>query len=347
MVPSGTHALLENAMTTNPKLLTRALALTIAGAVLAACDGDGSSQDRTGQLNLGITDAPVDDAEAVVVQFTGVELKPKDGQAFSIDFAEPKTLDVLGLQGTERALLLDGELIDAGEYQWMRLKVQADPNLAGDSYITIGGAQCELRIPSGDETGLKLIRDFTIGVGTITDFTIDFDLRKSVVQPPGQTTQLSTCDGQAFLLKPVLRVVDKLEVGTVTGSVSPTLIAQSCPANESGKVYLFGPYTDTVPVLDDFDLNESGDANDASERGPLTAAMVADDGTYTIGFVPAGQYLAAYTCDADRSDVDADEADAPTGDDEVVTFTPVAGTTLAVAAGETTTVDFEVEVPAT
>jgi hypothetical protein len=334
-------------MTTRPQLLSRAIALAIAAATLAACGGgDGSSQDRTGRLNLGITDAPVDEAEAVVVQFTGVELKPKGGQAFSIDFAAPKTLDVLGLQGTERALLLDGEEIAAGEYQWMRLKVQADPNLAGDSYITIGGAQCELRIPSGDETGLKLIRDFTIGVGTITDFTIDFDLRKSVVQPPGQTTQLSTCDGQAFLLKPVLRVVDKLEVGTVTGSVSPTLIAQSCPANESGKVYLFGPYTDTVPVLDDFDLNLSGDANDASETGPLTAAMVADDGTYTIGFVPAGQYLAAYTCDADRSDVDADDDD-PTGDDEVVTFTPVAGTTLTVAAGETTTVDFEVEVPAT
>ncbi|MGB5103542.1 MAG: DUF4382 domain-containing protein [Steroidobacteraceae bacterium] len=335
-------------MITRPQLLSRAIALTIAGAMLAACGGDGSSQDRTGLLSLGITDAPVDEADAVVVQFTGVELKPKGGQAFSIDFAAPKTLDVLGLQGTERAMLLDGEQIDAGEYQWMRLKVQADPNVAGDSYITIGGAQCELRIPSGDETGLKLIRDFTIGVGTTTDFTIDFDLRKSVVQPPGQQTQLATCDGQAFLLKPVLRVVDNLEVGTITGAVSPTLIAESCPANESGNVYLFGPYTDTVPVLDDFDLNEPGDANDASETGPLTAAMVAGDGTYAIGFVPAGQYLAAYTCSADRADVDADDDDEPTGDDEaVLTFTPAAGTTLTVAAGETTTVDFEVEVPAT
>lgn len=329
------------------QLLSRVIALTIAGAMLAACGGDGSSQDRTGRLSLGITDAPVDDADAVVVQFTGVELKPKGGQAFSIDFAAPKTLDVYGLQGTERAMLLDGEQIDSGEYEWMRLKVQADPNVAGDSYITIGGAQCELRIPSGDETGLKMIRGFTIGVGTTTDFTVDFDLRKSIVQPPGQETQVSTCDGQAFLLKPVLRVVDNLEVGTIAGAVSPTLVAVACPANEFGKVYLFGPYTDTLPVLDDFDLNEPGDANDASDANPLTAVMVADDGSYTIGFVPAGQYLAAYTCDADRSDIDADDADEPTGDDEVVTFSPLAGTTLTVAAGETTTVDFEVEVPAT
>lgn len=335
-------------MIMRPQLQSRAIALAIAAAMLAACGGgDGSSQDRSGRLSLGITDAPVDEADAVVVQFTGVELKPKGGQAFSIDFAAPKTLDVLGLQGTERAMLLDGEQIDAGEYQWMRLKVQADPNVAGDSYITIGGAQCELRIPSGDETGLKMIRGFTIGVGTTTDFTVDFNLRKSIVQPPGQTTQLSTCDGQAFLLKPVLRVVDNLEVGAISGTVSPTLRAESCPANESGNVYLFGPHTDALPVLDDFDLNEPEDANDASDTNPLTAAAVADDGSYTIGFVPAGQYLAAYTCDADRTDVDADDADEPTGDDEVVTFSPLAGTTLTVTAGETTTVDFEVEIPTT
>ena len=137
------------------------------------------------------------------------------------------------MQGTNRATLLDGEQIQAGEYEWMRLKVNADPNVAGDSYITIDGAQCELRIPSGDETGLKLIRGFTIGVGTITDFTVDFDLRQSIVQPPGQHTSVPTCDGQAFLLKPVLRVVDNLQVGTITGTVDPTLIAHGVPGGRA------------------------------------------------------------------------------------------------------------------
>ena len=43
-----------------------------------------------------------------LVQFTGVELKPKGEAAFSRDFTAPKTLDVLALQGTTRAMLLDG-----------------------------------------------------------------------------------------------------------------------------------------------------------------------------------------------------------------------------------------------
>ena len=62
-------------------------------------------------------------------------------------------------------MLLDGEEVPAGEYTWMRLKVQADPDVAGDSYITIDGADCELQIPSGDERGLQMIRGFTIGAG--------------------------------------------------------------------------------------------------------------------------------------------------------------------------------------
>lgn len=322
-------------------------ALSLAAALVAACGGGGGGgvQSKTGALTVGITDAPVDVADAVVVQFSGVELKPKDGNAFSINFAAPKTVDLLALQGTNRATLLDGEQVPSGEYTWMRLKVDADPNLAGDSYITIAGSQCELRIPSGSETGLKLNRGFTVGVGTTTDLTVDFNLRKSVVQPPGQRTSVPTCDGQAFLLKPVLRVVDSLQVGSITGKVDPTLVAQACPAGELGNVYLFGPYTatDPIPVPDDVDDNDVDGVN------PITTAMVAFDGSssaaYTIGFVPAGAYVAAYTCSADAPDVDADLADTPAGADEVVNFTPETGVPVTVVANQSTTVDFPPPAP--
>ncbi len=327
---------------TSCKEILRISALSLAAALVAACGGSGGggAQDKTGSLTIGLTDAPVDVADEVVVQFSGVELKPKDGNAFTINFTSPKTIDLLALQGTNRATLLDGEPVPSGEYTWMRLKVDADPNVAGDSYITIGGSQCELRIPSGSETGLKLNRGFTVGVGTTTDLTVDFDLRKSVVQPPGQRTSVPTCDGQAFLLKPVLRVVDSLQVGNITGTVDPTLITQVCPAGELGNVYLFGPYSDTdpVPVPDDVD------DNDADGASPITTAMVALDGAsnaaYTIGFVPAGNYVAAYTCSADAPDVDADLADTPAGADEVVDFTPETGVPVTVVANQSTTVNF-------
>ena len=329
---------------THSSIRTASCAMLVAVvAALAGCGGGSDGmQAQTGTLRLGITDAPVDQADAVVVQFTGVELKPMGGAAFSRDFPAPKTLDVLALQGTARALLLDGESVPAGEYEWLRLKVNADPAVR-DSFVTIGGQECEMRIPSGAETGLKLVRGFTVGVGAVTDFTIDFDLRKSVVQPPGQRADEDTCNGQVYLLKPALRIVDSLQVGTISGTIDSSLLsASSCVASTAkpGSVYLFGPVTatDPAPTVPDDDDGVSTDGADA-----ITSALVNPDTfKYTIGFVPVGKYVVAYTCDADDTtvDADADAAPAPPDTDEVVTFSPVNGTTVDVAANQTVTVDF-------
>jgi hypothetical protein len=314
--------------------------LVLVGAVtalLAACGGGDGDSSATGTLKLGVTDAPVDVAEAVVVKFAGVELKPVGGEAFSIDLAS--TIDLYPLQGTQRAMLLDDAKVPAGDYEWMRLKISTEPNVV-DSYIAIGGEECELRIPSGAETGLKVIRGFTVGVGSVTDMTIDFNLAKSIVQPPGQRADELTCDGQAYLLKPVLRVVDNLQVGAISGTVASELVATESCANSSakpGKVYVYGPFAAgaTLPTtLDDLDQN-------LNDGDPITTALVDVDASsnyaYTIGFVPGGDYVVAYTCDADDATQDANVA----GGTEVVTFTPAAGTTVTVAANATSTVDFQ------
>lgn len=314
--------------------------LAIAVSALAACNSD---DDSTGQISVAVTDSPVDYADVVVVKFTGVELKPKDGPAFSRDFETPKTIDLLAYQGEERAMLLDGEEVPAGEYTWMRLKVLADPDVPGDSYIMIDGAECELRIPSGEERGLQMIRGFTVGVGTTTDFTVDFNLRHSVLKPPGLTTEVRACDSQAYQLKPVLRVVDNLEVGAITGTVSSQFMtAAQCEPSTSGvypgNVYLFGPVTDTEPgTPDDDDLVW----DDMNGDNALTSAMVDENSfSYTIGFVPAGEYRLAYTCDKDDPEVDANEANLPVDADEAVTFTPADGVAVTVTAGQTATVNF-------
>ena len=150
------------------------------------------------------------------------------------------------------------------------------------------------------------------------------------------------CDGQVYLLKPVMRVVDNLQVGTVAGTVDPTSSASNAVPSLSrvypGNVYLFGPVTGTQPgTPDDYNLVwddiKGGDA--------LTSAMVNKNSfSYTIGFVPAGEYRLAYTCDTDDPEVDANEANLPVDADEAVTFAPADGVAVTVTAGQTATVNF-------
>jgi hypothetical protein len=310
------------------------LALGCAVALgLAACGGgsDDGSKSQTGTLKLGITDAPIDQALQVVVRFDAIEFKPKGGKAFVRTLATPRDIDLIQFQGTNRTLLFDEDL-PAGEYEWMRLSVVAEPNVV-DSFIALeAGGQCELRVPSGSESGLKLIRGFTVGVGTTTDLTLDFDVRRSIVQPPGQSSDATDCGGQNYLLKPVVRVVDTLQVGAIAGNVDLGL-RTACAASPvaPGSVYLFGPYAsgETPPVPDDYDGLASPDDADA-----ISSALVDDMGNYTLGFVPPGKYVVAHTCGPDDTTADND-AIAP-----AVNFTPPTGIAADVAANMTTTVDF-------
>ena len=282
-------------------------------AFLAACGGGGSESSDTaqpfGRLTLRITDSPVTSAKRVVVEFTGVEIKARGGGETEVfDFA-PRQIDLLALDGGGSEILLSDEDLPAGEYEWIRLKVNAGRN-ASDSFIELDdGSIHPLFIPSGNQTGLKLIRGFTIGAGSTSNFTIDFNLRKSVIHPPGL--------GEPYLLKPVLRLVNNLEVGTIDGTVAPELIVSDCmPA-----VYL---YTGADVVPDD----------NGSATPPLaTTAVKLDEATgvyrFRVGFVPTGAHTLAFTCGADDDGAETDDA---------INFS--APRNVDVLAGQTTTVEF-------
>lgn len=282
----------------------------VLASVLLALAGCKSDDPDTGKMALSITDAPVDGAEAVVVEFTGIEIQGA-GERLSFDFDTPKTIDLLQLTGDESLELLPETTVNAGQYQWIRLKVNAERGVT-DSYIDIDGARYSLFIPSGAQTGLKLVRPFNVAAGGVSNFTIDFDLRKSVHQPQ---------DGSGdYFLRPALRIVNNLEVGHINGFVDEALVsAEGC--SETSGVYLFAGY--------DADTDDI----DANEPDPITTTIVEmnADGfyEYEIGFVQAGDYTLAFTCEAANDD--------PETDDDI-NFGATANVT--VEANQTATVDF-------
>jgi hypothetical protein len=287
------------------------LALTALG--LGACGG-GSGVSDTGQMKLAVADAPADGAQAVVVKFTGIELTADSGKPVQITFPQPKSIDLLNQSGTASAVLFD-QPIPTGSYGQIRLMVVADGD-PGNSYIMLSdGTMHGLQVPSGFETGLKLVSGFTVSSSGVVDYTIDFDLRKAITCPPGQSP--------ACILKPTERLVDNTSVGNIQGVVDNTLIPDGC----SPAIYLYGG---TVNAPED--MNSSAAASDTNQ--PLASKPLAANTStpyyYQFTFLTPGTYTVAFTCQGAQ-----DNPDQP---DSAVTFNPVK-TGIAVTANQTTTVN--------
>jgi hypothetical protein len=302
------------------RFLFSCLCVTMAAVIAALGTGCGGGEDdggspgtAMGKLTLGITDAPVDDATAVVVRFTAIELKPEGQEAFTIDLSPQQSIDLLALAGGGSRALLEEHSVPAGDYAWLRLLIEADDSQPG-SYIDLkNGSRYPLVVPSGSESGLKLNRGFTVAAGSISNFTIDFDLRKSVIAPPGQSPN--------YMLKPVLRMVDNLRVGTIAGTVAPALVPVDC----APQVYVFTG-ADVAP--DDLDVAPAPDV-DPLISVPVLLDPASGEYRFRAAFVEVGAYTASFTCDGDM--------DTPEGEETLV----FAGTqNLAVSANQTTTIGF-------
>jgi hypothetical protein len=297
-------------MSSRTRLFRFLLVATTLG--LVACGGGSAS--NTGQMKLAVADAPVDGAQAVVVKFTGVELTANGGSPVDITFTQPKTIDLLNQSGTASAVLFN-QPIPAGSYGQIRLLVVADGD-PSNSYITLSdGTMHGLQVPSGSETGLKLVSGFTVASSGVVDYTIDFDLRQAITCPPGQAP--------ACILKPTEKLVDNTAVGNIQGVVSNTLVPSGCTPG----VYL---YSGTVTAPEDMNSTAAPGDTNQPQASKVPVANSPTPYYYQFTFLSPGTYTVALTCQAAQ--------DNPDQADTAVTFNPVK-TGITVTANQTTTVD--------
>jgi len=289
--------------------------------VLTACGGGGGGGEvlveRTGIINIAITDATVDVVTEVNVQFSGVTLKPQSGDKIEVLFDTPKNFDLLTLSGGMTAELLPDTRVPAGSYNWIRLAVNAEFDNVYDSYAIVPQGQVELRVPGGSQSGLKLVSGFTVTQNQSTNIVIDWDLRKALTDPAGQP---------GLHLRPALRLTNMAAYGTLTGTVAEALVNDGSCKNDlamdtGNSVYVYAGVVDTP-----------GDIGDPT-NDPLTTAAVSqsESGTYVyeVNFLSVGEYTAAFTCQADDDD--------PETDDDIEF--PVSNT-FSIEDGATSVVDF-------
>lgn len=303
----------------------RTVLASLAVVMLAsACGGDGGSS-ATSSVQVSLTDTPIEDADSVVVSVSGVAFKPEGSAPEVVESFAPRSIDLLQYQNGRTAILLQDTPMQAGRYQWLRLIIDTQP-VVRDSYIVINGNECELNVPSGAETGLKMNRPIDVPADGSLALTIDFDLRKSVHAPPGQASGACTT---GYVLRPTLRLVNDANVGAIDGTVS--FEAGSVPADCKPNVYV---YEGTVTPDDMEETSAASPDIDPLVVVGVTIPAGSTIGIYRAAFIPAGSYTAAFTCDDD------------TNDDQSLVFVPPAGVAVAVQNNVISTVNFTVPVPA-
>lgn len=261
-----------------------------------------------GHVTLSVTDAAVDSADSVTIEFTGVEFERADGRIERFEFDPPKSIDLLDLEGGVREKLVDDGL-PTEDYRSIRLRISADGS-GDDSFIVLDdGTTHALELAAADAGGLKVSRSFSLSGQDDVAFTIDFDLRRSIRAP--------TVTGEPYRLVPELRLVEDDAVGTLAGTVAASRVPADCvPA-----VYVY-----TGSDVEPADLGGSPEPLNTGR----VLAVTGGGFSYKVGALPDGRYTAALTCTADE-----DEPDQP---DSTVTFEVQEN--VSVEAGQTTTQDF-------
>jgi len=260
---------------------------------MTACGG--GNVQGTGTVEISITDAPVDSAEAVVIHFTEAALHGPDGTT-TVKVIDPVTdqpgrsIDLLQLQGGMWTGLFTDE-VTAGQYSWIRLTLDMS-----QSYIQINGQQYALRCTSCENSGYRLNRSFNVVADGTMALMLDFDLRKSITDPSS---------GIDYILRPTVRVIETAASGAIKGDIDASLIA-NLGGFTGCSVYAFA---DNDALLDDVYIPIDMPIPSEQNNPVSTAKVVYENNIYqyTLSFLPAGDYTVALTCDADMDSAATDD----------------------------------------
>jgi hypothetical protein len=277
---------------------------------LISCGGGGGGTSgvgvvETGTVSVVLVDSASEDYAAVYVtiddiQFHlgGNENSPNNWKSIQGSVEYPVTVNLLDLVNGVR---LDLGLVElpAGHHTQMRLIIgdeaeQGTINILSQShpyanYVIIDKDPDdavdpeihELKIPSGDKTGIKIVGGYNIAANQTTELILDFDACRSIVQ--------SGNSGQ-WHLKPTIKLGESTEYSIIKGKVTD----------------VSGEMEGVLVTAQRFNAS----APDEKDEIIVTASTLTDiNGDYSLFVEPGMQYIVAFM-DGYSTGVDRVEAEA-------------------------------------
>lgn len=266
------------------KLVTSLIVAPLIVFLLSSCGSTGAqssgsivtqSSANTGTLSVGMAAASTDQYQAVYVTIKAVQANQSTDDAESgwQTVGTPnQTYDLLQLvNGTRESLGIT--VLGAGHYAQMRLILADTPNDSinilsrahpfANYAIDLEGNEHELKVPSGMQSGLKIVQGFDINENSTTELVLDFDASASVV--------IAGHSGK-YLLKPTIKMLETSLAGIINGSITKYW-NDSLLANVAVSAQIF-------------DVT----ASDAKDRVKIQTSTIADaDGLFSL-FLAPGTY---------------------------------------------------------
>lgn len=293
----------------------RAVAATLLFAGLGACSGDGGSSD--GSITVSMMDRPVDGISELNITVTEFWIKPQgSGPAFQLDMVEtPVTVNLLELSVDNPAIFVNRANIPAGTYNWLEMRVDDSDSSLANAMTKDGRMEpVDIDVPSDR---VRLINNFEVEPNDSVRFLFDWDVRKGLTEAVGR---------QVYILKPVIRVLDVEEFGSVEGLItSATVMAAENDCNADSPVESDYDVGNVVYVFEEGVV--PGEIGVVEPYTTIEAKDLDNDGDYEYRAVlMPGTYTLAATCQAGIDTDEDDELDlavfflTPVSGDGVVTF---------------------------
>ncbi len=251
-------------------------------SMLISCGGDGGSSSSgggggTGTASLSLTDATIDGLKALYVTIEEVSVHRDEGEGWEV-IAEPgQTYNLLELVNGVREEIGIAEL-ETGHYTQLRMKLRDQPddeiNILselhpyGNYVIDDFDEYTKLKIPSGYQTGVKVVCGFDVNENQTTELVLDFDASRSIVEAG---------NSENLLLKPTIKVFELDEYSIISGTVT-----------EEGATEGMGGVLVSAQVYNPI-------ASDPKDEVVIQASTRTDEnGSYSIFVAPGTYSVVAY-----------------------------------------------------
>jgi Domain of unknown function (DUF4382) len=293
-------------------LILPALLLALPLSLLGGCGcgfdcNSNSDSDDTALLTLGLSDSLPEDLQQVSLEVESISFK-RTGEddviveTFTINGKDVPTfsVDLLKYPGTEQLLVIKDKEMEPGSYN--EVSIQVNVESLGDSYVQekASGVLKQLTVAGGKLTLPGLV----LAPGN-QEFTVEFGLAQALQLQASEETYLLTTNG--------IRLENNLTDATLSGLVDSALFdtVELCRAKtepEAGnRVYLYKGIDIAKENL--ADVFTTGSTVPAPEKAiaPFAVATVLQnspsvDWEYDFGYLPAGDYTLAFSCDTEDDD---------------------------------------------